>query len=395
MKAKKIRILTFVDYYLPGFKAGGPIRTIANMASQFGSEFEILIVTRDRDFSDEEPYPDVLTDQWNSLGHAKVLYSSPEALSFLGIRRLLKETSHDVLYLNSFFSPFVTIMPLIIRRIGLYDNKPVILAPRGEFSVGALALKATKKKLFFSFAKFTGIYRQVTWQASSELESEDILRTMLNVTDTPNIFIAPDLVPLPNQMLEEADWTNEYLRPAGPLRIIFLSRISPMKNLDYLLSVLSNVNSPVVLSIYGPVEDTVYWLFCQRLIQSLPTHINVSYKGEVMHEHVAQTFFLHDVFIFPTRGENFGHVIYEALAVGTAVIVSDQTPWQQDSHGGVTVIALEQPDVWTEVIGQWAVFNDIDYASRRTASIGYATNYQLSNQALEQNRNLFLSVLDR
>ncbi len=395
MEARKIRILTFVDYYLPGYKAGGPIRTIVNMVSQLGSDFEILIVTRDRDFSDDEPYPDVLINQWNSIGRAKVFYSSPEAFSFFGVRRLLKETPHDVLYLNSFFSPLTTILPLIIRRIGLYDNKPVILAPRGEFSVGALALKMIKKKLFLTFARLAGIYRHVTWQASSEFEAKDILRTMFNIIDTPRIFIAPDLVSMPKQVLEETLYFKKQLRPTGPLRVIFLSRISPMKNLDYLLRVLGKVNSPVFLSIYGPIEDTIYWSRCQSLIQTLPSHINVSYQGEITHEQVAQTFFMHDVFIFPTRGENFGHVIYEALAVGTAVVVSDQTPWQQDSHGGVTVIALEQPDVWTEIIGQWADFNDSAYANRRTASISYATSYQLSNQALEQNRSLFLSVLDR
>ena len=51
-----MRILTFVDYYLPGYKAGGPIRTIANMVSQLGGEFEFLIVTRERDFLDTVPY---------------------------------------------------------------------------------------------------------------------------------------------------------------------------------------------------------------------------------------------------------------------------------------------------------------------------------------------------
>ena len=153
------------------------------------------------------------------------------------------------------------------------------------------------------------------------------------------------------------------------------------------------MNVGVTLTIYGPAEDSVYWLHCQSLIQTLPSHITVTYQGEVTHEQVSQTFAAHDVFIFPTRGENFGHVIYESLAAGTAVIVSDQTPWQTDPHGAVEVLALEQPDVWTSVINQRAGFNDQTYATQRTAAVSYAMRYMETSKAVEQNRSLFLSAL--
>jgi glycosyltransferase involved in cell wall biosynthesis len=380
-----------MDYYLPGYNGGGPIRTLANMVSQLGGEFEFLIVTRDRDFLDTVFYDNVFIDQWNTVGQAKVFYASPASFSFLGVMRLLNETPHDVLYLNSFFSPVTTVLPLIIRRLGLYGNKPVILAARGEFSVGALALKATKKKIYIAFTKMTGIYRHLIWQASSEFESEDILRTLPNITVALNIMVAPDLLPLPEK--SEAASVKINARSPGPLRVIFLSRISPKKNLDYLLSALSKVNVGVALTIYGPAEDAVYWLHCQSLIQTLPSHITVTYQGEVKHEQVPQTFAEHDVFIFPTRGENFGHVVYESLAAGTAVIVSNQTPWQTDPHGAVEVVALEQPDVWTSAINQWASFNDQAYTARRIAALSYAIRYVETSKAVEQNRSLFLSVL--
>ena len=383
-------ILCFADYYLPGYKAGGPIRTITNMVSQLGGEFEFLIVTRDRDFLDTVPYVNVFIDQWNSVGQAKVFYASPATFSFLGVMRLLNETPHDILYLNSFFSPVATIFPLIIRRLGLYGNKPVVLAPRGEFSMGALALKTAKKKIYIALTKMIGIYRQLIWQASSEFESEDIHRTLSSVMVASNIMVAPDLLPLPIQTIENAASDHCDARSPGPLRIVFLSRISPVKNLDYLLMALSKVNVGVALTIYGPAEDSAYWSLCQSLIKTLPSHITVTYQGEVPHEQVAQTFFAHDLFIFPTRGENCGHVIYEALAAGTAVIVSDQTPWQTDPHGAVEVLALEQPDVWTSVINQRAGFNDQAYTAQRTAAVSYAIRYMETSKAVEQNRSLFL-----
>lgn len=62
------RILCFVTYYRPRYLAGGPIRTIANFVEQLGNEFEIIIVTRDRDMLGTEQYPDVKVDDWNKFG---------------------------------------------------------------------------------------------------------------------------------------------------------------------------------------------------------------------------------------------------------------------------------------------------------------------------------------
>ena len=43
----KMRVLVFVSNYLPGYRGGGPIRTIQNMVENLGDEIEFLIVTRD------------------------------------------------------------------------------------------------------------------------------------------------------------------------------------------------------------------------------------------------------------------------------------------------------------------------------------------------------------
>lgn len=59
----------------------------------------------------------------------------------------------------------------------------------------------------------------------------------------------------------------------------------------------------------------------------LPESISVSYRGEIRPENVIDIFSHYDVFLFPSKGENFGHVIYEALAAGCIPIISDTTPW--------------------------------------------------------------------
>src|SRR5262249_16327598 len=143
------RIFTIVDWYLPGYKAGGPIRTISNLIELLGVEFDFFVLTRDRDFGDRASYPDLAKDAWTQIGTARVLYAADLSLS--SFRRCIREIQPDIIYLNSFFSR-LTIKILLLRRLRLIPSCPMVLAPRGEFSQGALGIKQLRKKLFLSMA---------------------------------------------------------------------------------------------------------------------------------------------------------------------------------------------------------------------------------------------------
>ena len=67
-----IRILVFIDLYLPVFRAGGPLRTLLNMVELLGREFEFFIITRDHDFGTNEPFCNVKNNSWNKVGLANV-----------------------------------------------------------------------------------------------------------------------------------------------------------------------------------------------------------------------------------------------------------------------------------------------------------------------------------
>jgi glycosyltransferase involved in cell wall biosynthesis len=375
-------ILCLVAYYLPGYRSGGPVRTIANFVDQLGDEFDIRIVCRDRDALDTKPYSNVAVDAWNAVGKAQVFYASENTVSLRGIRRLLRDTPHDVLYLNSFFSFGFSILPLLARRLHLAPRKACVIAPRGEFSQGALELKAAKKRLFISLAKSFGLYRGLHWQASSEFEATDIRRELGALAS--ELSIAPDLLPALDSTKSVAT-----SRRAGPLRIIFLSRISPMKNLDFLLRVLAKVTASVELAIYGPREDASYWKQCQRLLEQLPENIYVSLHDQVPNERVRSVFAEYDLFAFPTRGENFGHVILESLSVGTPVLLSDQTPWLSNLHNGLEVLELDD-DLWVVRLNEWAKFSYDVLLEKRYAALAYARDYLTTSPSLTQNKKLFV-----
>lgn len=386
MSNEKQIILLFTDHYLPGYRAGGPVRTIANMVENLGDDFKFLIITRDRDLNEDNPYQDCKINQWNTVGKASVFYLSPDQLSLRNIAFLMRATAHDILYLNSFFSPRFTCFPLLIRRFSIARSEAIVLAPRGEFGKGALRIKPVKKSVYIWAAKLLHIFENITWQASSPYEAMDITRIVGR--SAKKIHVAPDLLPRISGNANHS--TNRApSRTEKELRVIFLSRISPIKNLEFLLDVLQNVASPLSLNIYGPIEDQAYWNKCQQLMARLGNNVTVTYRGPIKPESVPAIFSAHDVFVFPTQGENFGHVIYEALSAGTSVIVSDKTPWLADKSGALEILPLSDKASWIQAIESWAGFSSSDYSKQREAAYSYSKKYLEDSDAMDANRKLF------
>jgi glycosyltransferase involved in cell wall biosynthesis len=108
---------------------------------------------------------------------------------------------------------------------------------------------------------------------------------------------------------------------------------------------------------------------------------------------VPDTFARHDLFVLPTRGENFGHVIFESVAAGTPVLLSDQTPWRTDPDGAIETLPITDPRPWVEAIERWSVLGEGELAARRAAALRFARNYIATSPALEDNRSLFREAI--
>lgn len=381
MKKNK-KILIFTCFYLPGFKGGGPIRTIANMVEYLGDEINFSVVTLDRDLGDSVTYPSVNPDDWQRVGKALVYYSSP-ANSFKKILRIILDFKGDALHLNGFFSFQFSILPLLISHF-LKIKIPIIIGPRGEFSEGALALKSLKKKSYISLAKLLGFYKNVIWHASTSHEAEDIRRVMGNAaTVRTAIDIAAPAVNLSLRQRKEGEH----------LRIIFVSRISPMKNLLGAIEVLKKVKCPVDFHVYGPIEEKNYWNECQLSATSLPSHIFLSYNGPLQPDAVAQKLAGYDLFFLPTLGENFGHVIAEALSAGLPALISNKTPWRNlESMSLGWDLPLEQTEAFARSIEICHAKPVTEYNQWRQNIRAWALDNIGNQEAVEQNCKIFMNL---
>lgn len=344
--------------YLPGYKDGGPLRTLVNICDCLGKDYRIKVITNDRDHGDVESYSNIEYDKPNMVGNAEVWYLKPNGFTFSAIQTLTADA--DVVYC---FGPYddYAYKTMLLKRSGKI-KQPLVIASMGVFSEGAIKIKSTKKKLFLTACKFLGLFKNVVWSVTSELEKEDVKRW---VGKKAVCYIAEDL---PRSVPSYTEKRGE-----ERLRGIFLSRICKKKNLSYAIDVLRSIKAEIDFDIYGIVEDKDYWAICKKQIECLPSNILCSYKGEADPERVIEIFAEHDFFLFPTLGENYGHVIFESLAGGCLPIISDQTPWLDLAEKGVgAVISLENKEDFVSAIEGLVALPKEELAQRQHNTNAYA-----------------------
>jgi len=53
---KMTKIIIFIDWYFPGFRSGGPLKSTEGIIENLHEDFLFFIVTRNTDYCDNTPY---------------------------------------------------------------------------------------------------------------------------------------------------------------------------------------------------------------------------------------------------------------------------------------------------------------------------------------------------
>jgi glycosyltransferase involved in cell wall biosynthesis len=344
------KILISTDFYKPGYRGGGPIQSIYNLSRLISENYIIRIITRNYDLTQKKSPYHIETNKWiKQSENCSIKYLKNKAFKFCFFDILLKEKP-DFVYVNSFFSSSSQIHILQAKLYNLLHKKKIniIIAPRGEFDAGALNsnrnktnLKTIKKKVFIYFYKILFGQKQI-FHATADLEKQNINNTFPEAA----CIVAHNIPKLPEKYVEkekEEDNTN----------FLYLGRISRKKNLLFAIKSFQNLNiiGRIIFNIVGPIVDDKYWKECVNLFDTLPNNIRCEYKGEIDNGEIKKIYEKNHYLYFPTLGENYGHVIYEALVYGLPVLISDTTPWiGEKNDNGIFANSLTDINVFIENI---------------------------------------------
>jgi len=370
-----------VDWFSPGYKAGGPIQSCVNLANALKNEYEIFVVTSDTDHGETKPYPGIKPNSWQAdlFPGIKVFYINSPTFKRSGLKNLINSIQPDFIHLNHLFSPFYVILPLWLKWRNKINGQ-IILCPRGALHKSALSEKSYKKLPFIFFMRMVKMNLFIRFHATNEKEEKEIMHYFPGSA----IFVANNL-PEANQ--PELKKTTKI---KDTLTCIFISRIVPIKNLLFLLEILNKINSEVFLTIAGPIEDENYWKICQKKIGELPTCISVKYIGSLKKEEIKNTLVEHHLFILPTTGENFGHSIFESFLSGRPVLISDQTPWKPSPETKTGwALPLDKPELFQQAIETAVKWSQDEFDEYSINSWNFAHRFINDRDLINQYKILF------
>ncbi len=361
----KPKILIFIDWFVPGYKAGGPIRSVANMIDQLSDNYDFWLVTRNTDFLEKTPYKNIESDKWIKVAENQhCLYLSGKELTIKRIKSIIKKTNCNIIYINGIYSFYFSLLPLIIANS--CANIKIIVASRGMLSPQSLGVKTLKKKLFLTLARILKIYKKSIFHASSETELKQIKQLNLKPI---SILIAPNF----HNRINEQDIKLKN-KEVGKLSLLSIARISPEKNTLYAIECLLNYpyNGEIEFDLYGPIYNTTYWQECQKLINKLPENIKVRYKGELDNTKINNVLENYHFLFLPSTGENYGHSIIESLLCACPVIISNTTPWDNLKKANVGWdLDLNNQALFAKVIQEALSMNNSSYEKMQKSTNDY------------------------
>lgn len=371
-----MKLLITYPWFYPAYKAGGPVQSVKNTALAMAAEgTDVYILCSDKEL-DGSPI-DVKSDQWVDYDKRIKVYYNSSSASKGAINNIIWDLRPDVIFINGIYSLPYTIYPLLYN-----GNVRKILSVRGMLHPGALSQKSLKKRIFLTAFKLRGWHKKAEYHATAEDEA-GYIRSHFGIDK--KVWVVPNL---PNVM--------QYLPPAekemGVARLVSISLISPMKNILLVLRALQQVNTKIIYHIYGPVKDPSYWEACKGLIQQMPSNVTVEYKGEVLPHNIHTTLKDYHYFVLPSKSENFGHAIYEALSSGRPVITSHNTPWNglEAAYAGYNVNP-EDITTFAGLIDTLAEENSNDYSKATLAARKYIEQQYNIDDIKAQYREMFLA----
>jgi glycosyltransferase involved in cell wall biosynthesis len=355
----KIRVVVSYNYFLPAFKAGGPIQSIANLIRNLGQELDLYIITSNTDFNNDIEL-NVIPNEWLDFenGIAKVIYLNKDKQTFGHIKKTIKDLKPDKIFVNGIYSIPFSIVP------ALFFSKRTIMHVRGMLHPGALKQKGFKKNIFLALLKFLGIHKKIEFCVSDENEkrfTQAVFGMNTKIWIAQNFPAKHEALPI---IKKEKD----------SLIMNSIALISKMKNHLLVLEAIQHVTENIIWNIYGPIKDESYWNQCKVAISKLPKNIKVIYMGELNPNLIWNELEKCHVTILPSESENFGHALFESMIAGKPIITSKNTPWNQLQENKAGFNVELTPESIANSIVKLANFNQDEYNEFCEGTKKYAQN---------------------
>ncbi|MDB9446472.1 glycosyltransferase [Anabaena sp. CS-542/02] len=267
---------------------------------------------------------DVPLNQWIRKNGYRIQYFSYLDLfdyKFTGsmTKWLFKNVSnYDIVHTNAIFSYPILAAHLICQ----FRKVPYISAPHGMMEPWALAYKAWKKKLYFSFLEKPLLQRSQALQMTASTESRHVksLGLKTRLVFIPNGIHRQDFVSLPSSEI----FYQEFPQTRDKTLIIFLGRIDPKKGLDLLAPAFAQALKKFTdahLIVAGP-DNTGFLPTAESYFIKAGCRDAVTFTGMLTGTLKYAALAAADIYVAPSYSEGFSMSVLEGMATGLPCVIT-------------------------------------------------------------------------
>lgn len=290
-------------FYMSSLKGGGAERTIVNIINNINkSKFDVTLVLISNRKHD---YIDLVSKDVNIrfLDCSKLRYCLSK------LRRIILEEKPDLLFSTIVDNNFT----LIISKLLSFKKVPVIVREASNRTQSGNVSRLNKILTYILYNLFT---KKVI--ALSEGVKDDLVKNFYIKRQKVHVIYNPiEIKKIERLSLEQI---YDFKKVDGYKYIISVGRLVKQKDFVTLIKaiklVLNNENVKLIILGKGPEQEALV-----ELSKDLRIEDKVIFLGFKKNPYKYMK--LADLFVLSSKWEGFGHVIVEAMAVGTPVISTD------------------------------------------------------------------------
>lgn len=224
----------------------------------------------------------------------------------------------------------------VVHVFGLYDllgpaaaracvesGVPYVVEPIGMFV--PIVRNVWMKRLYHRWYGKRMLENAARVIATSDQEIEELAN---GGVPREKVLLRRNGVMKPEKLPERGKFRRKYGIPDKDLMVLFLGRLSEKKSPDLLLTAFSkipaNVGELEVRLVFAGPDEQGMEARLKKLANEMKVADRVVFSGAVFEDEKWAAYRDADVFVLPSRNENFGNTAAEAAAVGTPVIVTEK-----------------------------------------------------------------------
>ncbi len=318
---------------------GGPSQAILGLSAALARQgAEVTVLTTDANGDAGQPPLDVPLDRpvWQDGYCVRYFRCSPfrrYKFSLPLLQWLWQHASEfDVAHVHALFSPVSSLAATVARSRRL----PYILRPLGTLDPADLRKKRGLKQIYATLLERPNLQGAAAIHFTSSEEAEISERFGATTRDAviPLGVSLPEIGETVDPQWQSLDAKLRSLHQSGCPIVLFMSRIEPKKGLDLLIPALKRLtedgeNFHFVLAGSNP-QDSKYEANIRQQIATSSLGQKTTITGFVRGEFKTRLLQWADLFVLPSYYENFGIAVAEAMAAGTAVVISDRVQIYQE-----------------------------------------------------------------